>query len=148
MKTHLKTLGIAAALTATAALAHTDIDDPQVQARMHVMMLIADDMKVLGAIAKGQSAFETEVVSAKAASLAEHARDIEALFKAQVDHPKSEAKDNIWSDWNGFRSKAADMEFAAFGLGGAYSKEDFATAFREVAKTCSACHEDYRLQKN
>ncbi len=145
MKSRICTLVTLLGLASTATLAHTGVKDPQVMARMNLMVSVAEDMKVLGAIAKGQTAFDLKIVTETSDSLTNHAREIEALFEDQAGDPKSEAKDTIWTDWDGFLKIATDMETAALALGDVNTKSDFSTAFRALGKTCSACHEGYRI---
>ncbi len=42
------TIALTLGLAATAALAHTDVKDPQVKARMDAMKTMAGDLKTLG----------------------------------------------------------------------------------------------------
>lgn len=117
-------------------------------ARMHLMKLVAQDMKALGAVAKGQTSFDSALVSAKGAGLAQHAADIEDLFEAPASDPKSEAKQEIWSEWSKFLAQAEDMRRAANTLTGVTGQSEFEVAFRALGQTCTACHEDYRVNSN
>ena len=137
-----------AIIAAPAALSHSGVKDPAVLARMHLMSLVANDMKVLGEMAKGATTFDAETVQMRAASLEEHAFETLRLFEAPATDPKSEAKPEIWQDWEGFSKRAAEMRAAAAQLGRVTVEADFDAAFRAVGQTCSACHETYRINKN
>jgi len=117
-------------------------------ARMQLMSLVANDMKVLGEMAKGSTAFDKEVVQARAASLEEHALETVRLFEPPATDPKSEAKPEIWDDWEGFSKSAAEMREASAQLGLVTAEAELGAAFRAVGQTCSACHETYRVNKN
>ncbi len=137
-----------AVFTAPAALSHSGVKDAAVMARMQLMSLVANDMKVLGEMAKGSTPFDAEIVQARAASLEEHALETVRLFEAPATDPKSEAKPEIWDDWEGFSKSADEMREAAEQLGLITTEAEFGAAFRAVGQTCSACHEAYRINKN
>lgn len=134
--------------TATAVLAHSGVKDRQVMARMNLMSMIAEDMKVLGGMTKGTLPFDTNLAGKHADNLAGHARQIDVLFKEKATDPKSEARDEIWSDWAGFSKVTDEMEAAALALGDAQDLSTFEDAFAALGKTCTACHKDYRIKKN
>jgi len=69
-------------------------------ARMQVMSLVAADMKILGGMVKGSIAFDQDRLQARAASLEQHALDTLRLFEPQAVDPKSEAKPEIWDNWD------------------------------------------------
>lgn len=48
----------------TAALAHGGVTNKDVMARMMVMSSISDQMKVIGSMAKGETAFDADAVNA------------------------------------------------------------------------------------
>lgn len=148
MKNFTLPVALLAVFAAPAALSHSGVKDPTVMARMQLMSLVADDMKTLGGMAKGSVEFDLETVQARAASLEQHALDTVRLFEAPATDPKSEAKAEIWQDWDGFSEKAAEMQKAAAQLGLVTGEAEFDAAFRAVGQTCSACHETYRLNKN
>ncbi len=139
---------LATGVTATALLAHDGVKDAQVMARMNLMGMIADDMKILGGIAKGTTEFSADQVAELSEKLAEHARGIIPLFEVQATDPKSEAREEIWTDWPGFTDAASEMEAAALALGISTDLDGFQAAFGTLGKTCGACHKDYRIKKD
>lgn len=130
---------------ATALFAHSGVKDPDVMKRMNAMKDVAQDMKALGAIAKNPSLFDVAVIDQHASSLVDHARSIPMLFEYQASDPKSEARDTIWSDWQGFMAEARAMEAAALGLANA-TTDSFEAAFTSLGDTCTSCHKDYRIK--
>ncbi len=141
-------MAVIAILAAPAALSHSGVKDPQVMARMQLMSLVAADMKILGGMAKGSIGFDLERVQARAASLEQHAVETLRLFEPRANDPKSEAKPEVWEDWEGFSTKANEMQQAAKQLGVITAEDDFDVAFRAVGQTCTACHQTYRINTN
>ncbi|MFT7596752.1 MAG: cytochrome c556 [Paracoccaceae bacterium] len=94
-KRYEKTLpvsGLFLIIAATAALAYQGVQNPTVKARMDAMSAIGKNTKVLGAIAKGQVAFDATTAKAAAGAIADHAAQISALFQEPATDPKSEAQ--------------------------------------------------------
>lgn len=132
-------------LAAAAAFAHEGVKNEAVMARMMAMKSIGAATKVLGQTAKGEVAFDAAAVEAALATLAEQAAATPALFEAEEDDPKSEAKPAIWSDFADFSVKAMALETAAQGaMGQMRSAEDVGGALREIGATCKGCHQSYR----
>jgi len=148
MKKRILPLALVALFAAPAALSHVGVKDPQVMARMQVMSLVAADMKILGGMVKGSIAFDQDRLQARAASLEQHALDTLRLFEPQAVDPKSEAKPEIWDNWDDFSKKTANMQNAAKKLGLVGSEAALTPAFRELGQTCTACHQSYRIKSN
>ncbi len=144
----VKILILIGSVAATAVFAHGGVKNPQVMARMNLMIDIADDMKVLGGIAKGAAPFDTAVIKGHSDRLAMHARGINTLFEVKETDPKSEAREEIWTDWSGFTRATDEMEKAALALGIVTTQDEFRSAFSALGDSCSACHKDYRIKKN
>lgn len=139
----------AAALTATAAIAHEGATGV-VKVRMDAMSAIADDMKLIG---RGlRSGTLDAAAGAEAASrIAGHAADIPEQFREpNTDHP-SEALPVIWDEFERFSEIAGELEThaAAFVVeaGAGADNGGLNAAFRQMGATCSACHEDFRLKQ-
>lgn len=129
---------------AAAVVAHEDVKDPHVKARMQLMERIGGATKALGDMAKSGN-IDPAVVVENANALAAHANEIETAFATEATDPKSEAKSEIWSDMAGFVKIANQLEVAAQNLAGA--PESLPTAMREIGSTCGACHKTYRIEK-
>lgn len=140
-----RSLALALGLSATAALAHEGVQNPAVMARMDGMSAIGDATKLLGRMAKGETPFEAEAARGAAATIADHAAEVPALFEAPEDDPKSEAKPLIWQDYADFTDKAGALEAAAADAAGSIAAaEDLRPALAAIGETCKACHERYR----
>ena len=138
-------LPILLTLGASAVLAHGGVQNPAVLARMDAMKAIGDATKVLGEMAKGATAFDTETARAAAQTIANHAAETPALFEAREDDPMSEALPGIWENFEDFTAKAADLEtLAATLVTGLDSPEALRVGLGELGASCKACHSEYR----
>lgn len=141
----IRLLAATLALTATVALAHEGVKDPDVKARMQLMTEIGASTKILGEMAKRTRAFDAAEANAAAARLATLATQIPAAFQTRADDPKSEARPVIWQDFDGFTADAQAMQTAASAASGSIEElADLRMALAGIGKSCGACHEDYR----
>ncbi len=130
---------------ASAAYAHTGVKNPAVMARMESMKAIGDDMKILGEMAKGKVAFDQATARAAAAGIAKHAAETPTLFEAEEDDPKSEAKQEIWSNFDDFTKKSEALVQVAQDLSESLTTEDdLRIAMKSLGDACQACHKPYR----
>lgn len=140
------TLPIAAALVATAALAHQGVQNPAVKARMNLMVEVKEATATIGGMVKGAIPFDADRAAQARADLIDHARQIPAAFQARETDPASEARPEIWTDWDGFTQAAEEMEQAATAI----DTSDHATlqdGLRKLGASCSGCHKPYRISK-
>ncbi len=129
----------------TAALAHGGVKNKDVLARMEVMKSIGDQMKIVGAMAKGQSDFDSDVANAAVSEIAQLSSQISSVFTSPASDPKSEALPAIWTEWEQFTKLAQDSEAAATSVAGTITTpDDLDTALRQIGVTCKACHSKYR----
>lgn len=135
-------------ITATAALAHQGVQNPAVKARMDGMSAIAENMKTLGQMAKGASAFDAATARSAAAVIAEHAAATPGLFEANESDPKSEARPEIWSNFEDFATKATELETIAAGFSTSITEPaDLKAAMGALGANCKSCHSVYRIDK-
>ncbi|MGJ8621225.1 MAG: c-type cytochrome [Yoonia sp.] len=140
------TFGLAL-LTATAAQAHSGVDNPVVQARMTNMMDTAKALKTIGLMARGETTFDAEVARTAAAAIAQQADQIATVFTAPESHPKSEAIPLIWDEFEAFAEMGRDSARTARALSTSIeTPDDLRPALAALGKTCSACHERYRAE--
>ena len=132
-------------VAATVALAHQGVQNPAVMARMNGMSAIAEHMKTLGQMSKGATAFDAEVARSAAAAIAEHAAEAPKLFEANETDPKSEARPEIWSNFEDFAAIATELETIAIGLSTSINDPaDLTAAVRTLGANCQSCHSVYR----
>ena len=133
------------ATCATVVLAHTGVKNPAVQARMHGMTMISDNVKVLGTMAKGQVDFDAASARAAAQAIADHAAQSVDLFVPNETDPKSEALPAIWENFDDFTTKAEALQTLDADLAASVaSLDDVRTAMPSIGATCKACHSKYR----
>jgi cytochrome c556 len=138
-------------LMATTVAAHAQDADPTKEAveyRQSVMTVVGWNFKPMGAMVKGERPFDAKAFAAHAKDLAAVSGvNILAGFPADTDVKGSKAKPEIWMKWDDFKDKMGTMqrelaklgEVAAGGDEGASKKQ-----FGAAAKTCKACHDDYK----
>ena len=132
-------VGIASGLTAEGTKA--------IEARHEAMESIGDAMKALGAIARGKTAFDADVVREQATTIAEELKKASTLFPPGSDKGDAEtfAKPEVWTDAEGFAEAMKSGETAAAALRAVTKETDFRPALGELGGTCKSCHQRFRL---
>lgn len=149
MQKFLQIGAVALCALATAALAHQNVQNPAVLARMENMSALARQVEVLGNMARGETAFDATIANTALGALSSEANHIVDLFEAPETDPRSEARAGIWENFANFSGRARELELLAAELAG--SVEDRASlvaALRRVGASCSGCHEDYRINRD
>jgi len=78
-------------------------------------------------------------------------RDIPALFPEGTDFGETNAKAEIWENWDEFEQRAADTREAVDGFAAAVAQGDrreMLRAFKAMGDSCKACHEDFRREQD
>ena len=135
-------------VTPAALLSHEDAKGV-VKERMDLMETQKDAMKVIGAMAKGQLPFDAAKASAAAKEIEDTAARIQSLFpEGSGGHP-SEAKPEIWTQWEEFTTDTEDLATAAAALNEALSEDspEWKAKFKGVIDACKACHKTFRAEK-
>lgn len=134
-----------ALVAATTTSAHQGVQNPVVMQRMHAMMVISDNMKVVGEMAKGKAEFDAGAARAALEEISNQAIQTPVLFASKEDDPKSEARDEIWNQFEDFTSKARELEVAAANLATTVEQPgDLGPALQRLGETCKSCHAIYR----
>lgn len=145
MKFSLKVALIAAALAATGAYAKGDRTDPNAIARSETMRAIGGAMGSLGKMAGGEMAFDAAAAQAAKDAIIAAAVAAPAAFMTQgAEDPASEAKADIWANWDDFVAKAKALEDAASALD-VTSVETIGAGMGAMGGACKACHTAYRM---
>jgi cytochrome c556 len=131
-----------AVLIATASIAHENVQNQMVRARMAHMTMIAQHTETLGKMAKGVAAFDPQTANAALATIAASARDIPDYFEDPATDPKSEARPEIWESWDRFT--AMSLALASASDTRIEVADDLRPALAEIGAACRACHESYR----
>ncbi len=149
----LRTLGllgaVAASISATASAADVKPEDA-IEYRQSVFTVIKWNFAPIGAMVKGEKPFDANAV-------ARHAEFLEMLsqmplegFAPGSDKGDTEAKADIWTDWNDFKTKMSNFQEQTAKLA-EVAKSGNEAAIKEqfgaTGKACKSCHDKYRKEK-
>ena len=142
-----KVLILGAVLSAGAAFAEEERTDPNAIARAELMESIGKNIGIIGDMAGGKAAFDAAAAEGAKAALIEATGKIEATFKDQGGaDPASEAKPEIWANWDDFLKKATAASDAAGALDVA-SLDTIKAGMGALGGACKDCHTTYRVMK-
>lgn len=118
--------------------------------RQSVYTIIGWNFKPIGAMVKGEIPFDT-------AAVARHAQYVELMSKAALEGfpegsgpdavKNTEAKPEIWTNWDKFEAAMSDFQQEATKLTEVAKSGDEAAIkaqFGKTAETCKACHKEFR----
>lgn len=131
-------------LVAGIAFAETEATDPLVIAQKDLMKSFGGAAKTLGDFAGGKTAFDAAAAEAAKATLVAGSADIHVKFEKAGTDPASEAKPEIWTNWDDFVKKANDLSAAATALD-ASTLEGVQAGIGAIGGACKACHTAYRM---
>ena len=126
-----------------------------VKERMDHMGSIAASMKAMGKMFKGAEPFDPDKIRKLSASVSQHGGDaMLSLFPEETLQPPSDARPEIWANWTRFSELAHALKSTASALSDGADNtrgQDLDGSpeklFKAVARTCKACHKDYRAEK-
>lgn len=123
--------------------------DP-VKTREHLMKENNNQAKVVVQMVKGQTPFNAKAVEAAFAQWADTAKQLPDLFPANAKTGgDNRASPKIWQNKADFNAKIADFaKVVADNKAKAVASLDgLKVAVAAIGKSCSGCHDDYRLSK-
>jgi cytochrome c556 len=142
-----KALMIGAILAAGGAFAEGERTDPNAIARSALMKTIGKNTGILGDMAGGKAAYDAAGAEGARAAIVEAAGKIEATFKDQgAADPASEAKPEIWANWDDFLADAKKLGDAAGAMDVA-SAESIGAGMGALGGACKDCHTEFRVMK-
>ncbi|WP_128514419.1 c-type cytochrome [Tabrizicola thermarum] len=141
----VKAVAIGAVLISGAAYAKGDRTDPNAKARSDLMRIVGKNTGILGDMAGGKAAYDAAAAEAAKAAIVEAAGQIETAFKDQGGaDPASEAKPEIWANWDEFLADAKKLGDAA-GAMDVSSAEMIGAGMGTLGGTCKECHSEFRV---
>ena len=141
----VKAVVIGAVLISGAAFAKGDRTDPNAKARSDLMRVVGQNTGILGDMAGGKTPHDAAAAEAAKAALIEAAGQIETAFKDQgAADPASEAKPEIWANWEDFLANAKMLGDAA-GAMDVSSAETIGAGMGALGGACKDCHTDFRV---
>ena len=118
-----------------------------VKERMALMKRIGGEMKKIAAMFKGDAAYDPGEIAAAARRIEDGSGGhmLRLFPEGSTGHP-SEAKDGIWRHWPEFETRADELgtEASALAAVADTGEAEARTAFGRLAKTCKACHQDFK----
>lgn len=124
-----------------------------VKERMDQMVDMKRAMKKLAAIYKGRVDYDADTVRAATQVLNNNAgTTLTNLYPEGSLTGKSEAKAEIWQQWDQFKRLAEQLETVSQQLHDAADNDvigDRKTEkkiLKQIVKTCSSCHDSYRIE--
>jgi cytochrome c556 len=134
-------------LTVGIAYAQAEPTDPNAIARSDLMKIVGKNTGILGDMAGGKAAYDAAAAEAAKAAIIEAAGNIEATFKDQgAADPASEAKPEIWANWDAFLADAKALGDAAGAMDVA-SAETIGAGMGALGGACKDCHTEFRVMK-
>ena len=137
-------LGLALAQPAAAQFAKPE---DAIRYRQSGMTLLNAHFGRLGAMVNGKVPFDAKLAADNAEVVAFVSRLPFAGFIEGTDKGNTKAKPEIWTENDKFKAGAVKMQEDVAKLNVAAKSGNFdqvKAAFGEAAKTCKACHDDYR----
>ncbi|MDZ7825211.1 MAG: cytochrome c [Gammaproteobacteria bacterium] len=145
MKATVSTLVSALVLAGTAMVAQAD--QGAIDYRQAVYSSIGGHMNAMAGIVKREVP-HTDDLALHARGIAELAPLTMHLFPEGSGDGKTKAKAAIWEDSETFASRREDFIAAARNLGEQADSDmgTFVGAFKDLADTCKACHDDFKAE--
>jgi cytochrome c556 len=124
-----------------------------VETRHGLMLQMASDLGKMGAMAKGEAAFDAALAGKAAANVAAIASVLSMeQFPAGSENgvsPDSFAKVELWANGQDFLAKIADLNAATAALQplAVADLDSLKSGMGAVGKACGACHTAYRISE-
>ena len=144
----------ATTLCAITALALSLSSPPSALAHKGAMGIVKERMdkfeaseKATKRIKRALSRGDTAMVMYEAELLVSWANKMESYFPENSNQAPSEAKDEIWLQWDDFVSAIQSFDSATQALIDTAAAEDpriMGRAFKEMTKSCKSCHQQFR----
>lgn len=142
------TLSIAAAAYAVPAAAQFEKAEDAIKYRQSALFVMGQHFGRIGAMANGKAPFDAKAAQENADIVAQIAKLPWAGFGPGTDKGReTRAKPEIWAEHAKFRELADKLGAETVKLAAAAKTGDLGqlkAAFGETAKSCKACHDNYR----
>ena len=124
-------------------------DEAFIEYRQKVMQSISANMGATGDILKNKLPQHSNIAH-HAYQMQSASQLIASAFQKQLTAGKTDAKSDIWQDWNKFVEAAKELEAASGKLATVAQADDMdaiAAQVKEVSKACGGCHKPFRKPK-
>ena len=115
--------------------------------RKSSLTLVQSHMKTIGAMLKGERPLDAAFVAKNAALIETLAREFPDGFPAGTDRGDTKARPEIWSQPDKFRQATSRYQSEAnkfTEVARTGNVDNMKAQFGALAKSCGACHEDFR----
>ena len=141
----LKLFALSSFLISSIAFAHSGVKDKNVKERMMLMKAMADNTKLIGQMLKKQTPFELNEVKQALEKLSSLSLQTPTVFEVNATDPKSEAKQNIWDEFDEFTKLSNELAKNTSELANLVENiDDLRPTLMKVSEGCKACHSKYR----
>lgn len=146
-------IGAAVLTISVAGFAASDAEKNALKYRQNVMKAIGMNMGAMGAMLKGEVAFDTAAMKQHAGAIQYMARVIPHAFKMKTgDAGPTESKAEIWEKWAEFEAAAKTLDDEAGKMMEAAETGDkgkIGAAMGSLGKNgCGGCHKVFREKKS
>ena len=136
---------VIATTASSIAFAHSGVKDQNVKERMLLMKAMAENTKLIGQMLKKQTPFELNEVKLALEQLSSLSLQTPTIFEINATDPKSEAKQNIWDEFDEFTKLSDDLAKSTSELAMLVEDiDDLRPTLMKVSEGCKACHSKYR----
>jgi cytochrome c556 len=121
-----------------------------IEDRQAAMKANGQTMKLLGAMAQGETPFDAAVVKEQAEAMAARYEAEKSMFPPGSDKgpPETYAKAEIWTDPEGFAAGMNEAIEASLALAAVTDQAKLGDALGAVGSVCKNCHEKYTRPKD
>lgn len=146
------TLAVAAVVFSVSAPASAQFEKAEdaIQYRQGALFVMGQHFGRIGAMANGKAPYDAKAAQENADIVATLAPLPWAGFGPGTDKgARTKAKPNIWTEQAKFKEHADKMQTATTQLAAAArtnNLDNLKVAFGDAAKTCKACHDNYRAK--
>lgn len=117
--------------------------------RKSLLQLVRSNMGPLGAMAKGNIPMDADVIALNASRIEFLADMMNEYFAIDTTaySVETDAKDDVWKNYEDFTGKASDLVNAAADLQelvASNQSSEFRKGIGAVGAACKACHDDYK----
>ena len=136
---------VIATTASSIAFAHSGVKDQNVKERMLLMKAMAENTKLIGQMLKKQTPFELNEVKRALEQLSSLSLQTPTVFEINATDPKSEAKQNIWDEFDEFTKLSNELAKSTSELAIIIEDvDDLRPTLMKVSEGCKACHSNYR----
>ncbi|ETX06510.1 c-type cytochrome [Candidatus Entotheonella palauensis] len=135
-------------LTMFVTSAQAQKDEHYLGYRQKLMAAIGGHMGAIGRVAKTGLPF-MDAIAVHAKSIEMSAGLIEKAFEKEITEGKTDAKADVWKEWDKFVDAAKKMQEEADKLASVAvdDKDAMAAQVKALGKACGNCHKPYRKPK-